>query len=363
MRKWMLVLGMGLVQTAALAQQALPVAVKPTDPNLHYTGRFDLKDGAGPRCQWSASMVTIRFKGTDLQAGINEGGDNYYEVVLDGKTLTVIHPSKGVSVVDLARNVPDGEHIAQFVRRTEAHLGITQFTGFYLNAGGQLLVPPKSSRKIEVIGDSITCGYGNESTNKKEPFIPRNENAWMSYGAIAARAVDAEYVAVAWSGRTMWPKDTMPEVYDRILPDDAVSKWDFSAWQPDVVLINLATNDFGQTSPDEATWTAAYKDFLRHVRKNYPHAMIYIASGSMMTDDDPPGTKLLSTLKLYLERIETEMKAEGEAKIRQIHFDPQNVAIDGIGGHWHPNIKTHQKMAQRWIAALERDMGWKPVTK
>ena len=100
---------------------------------------------------------------------------------------------------------------------------------------------------------------------------------------------------VAWSGRKMWPDNNIPAIYDRALPTDPTSRWDFARWTPDSVLINLATNDFGAGVPDADQWTAAYAAFVRRVRTNYPKATIYLSSGPMMSDDYPAGRKSRST--------------------------------------------------------------------
>lgn len=361
MWKWLPLVVLAFASVVAFAQETLPVQIKPDDPRLYYTGRIDRRDPAGPRMQWSGSMVTVRFKGTSLQVAMTGGKDQYYEVVTDGATHKVINPQSGTGVIDLAKGLPNTEHTIQVMKRTEAHTGVGQIAAFHLNAGGELLEPQKLTRRIEVIGDSISCGYGNESLNEKEHYVPAHQNAWMTYGAITARELGAEYHCIAWSGRKMWPDNTIPSIYDLTLPTDTTSKWDFAQYQPDVVLINLATNDFGKGAPDEVKWTGAYKEFLKRVRTNYPGAVIYIASGSMMSDAWPPEVRSLTTLKRYLQRIEDEMKAEGETKVRQIHFDPQDGTKDGLGGDWHPSIRTQQKMAKKWIAALEADLGWKPA--
>ncbi len=106
------------------------------------------------------------------------------------------------------------------------------------------------------------------------------------------------------------------------MPEDAKSHWDFSKWVPDVVLINLATNDFGRKIPDEKGWTGAYESFLKHVRKNYPNAEIYVASGSMMGDWGE--NKQLTTLKKYLAKIVADRKAAGDGKVHEIDFAPQD---------------------------------------
>jgi hypothetical protein len=59
-------------------------------------------------------------------------------------------------------------------RRTEANnYAPSQFFGLDFG-GGTLLPMPAPAHKIEVIGDSITCGYGNEgATESRVSAIPR----------------------------------------------------------------------------------------------------------------------------------------------------------------------------------------------
>jgi lysophospholipase L1-like esterase len=340
---------------SACARQDLPVVVKATDPAIRFVGRFDTSDQSGPRCAWSNSSVVVRFKGTALRVKLNDAGQNQWQIIVDGKPTSVLKTQGKNGVYTLASGLSEGEHLVQLVRRTEAFVGPAQFVEFQLSAGGSLLPVPAPRRHIEIIGDSISCGYGNEGKNEQEHFSPDTENAYMTYGAIAARELGAEYVCVAWSGRKMWPDNTMPAIYDRSLPQDASSRWDFTKWAPDVVLINLATNDFGKKIPDEKGWTEAYGAFLARVRKNYPNADIYVASGSMMGDWGE--NKPLTTLKKYLAKIVGDRKAAGDAKVHEIDFATQDRA-DGLGSDWHPSIKTHEKMAKKLLETLRQDLGW-----
>src|SRR4051812_39754280 len=94
---------LALLSTVCIAQAAdLPVSIKPDDPKIYYIGRFDTRDSKGPRCQWSQSMVTLRFHGTDLQVKLNDGGkdgDDYYELVVDDQPPKTIHPDKNETTV------------------------------------------------------------------------------------------------------------------------------------------------------------------------------------------------------------------------------------------------------------------------
>lgn len=336
--------------------------IAPDDPRLVYVGRFDHRDPAGPRCEWPASSVTARFRGTGMQVELSDSGsgDDEFDVIVDHDTPRVVHPGPGPTWVDLASDLANGEHQVRVVKRTEAIVGCAQFRGFRVSPGGTLLQATPLPHRIEVIGDSISCGYGIEAASEKQHFSPKTENAYMAYGDIAARAVDAQYVCIAWSGRTMWPDNTLPSVYDLTLPTDPTSKWNFADYQPEAVLINLATNDFRTGVPPADAWTAAYAAFVRRVRSNDRHAMIYLASGTMMSDFWPPGQKSLTVLNSYLDRIQANLRAAGDGRIRIIHFGSQDPSHDGLGADYHPSLKTHQKMADKFVAALQADLGWTP---
>ena len=157
-------------------------------------------------------------------------------------------------------------------RRTEAFEGETTFRGFDFGSGGALLAPPPApDRRLEVIGDSISAGYGVEGADQYCSFTAATENHEKTYEAVAANKVGADLVTVAWSGIGMlrdYSGDTsnnMPARYDLTLPLSAGSSWDFSRYVPGAVVINLGTNDFAQGDPGQA-FVTAYAGFVQHLR-------------------------------------------------------------------------------------------------
>jgi lysophospholipase L1-like esterase len=330
--------------------------IAPADPHIRYVGRFDFQDPKGPRCAWSASSVQIDFWGTDLRVRISDGGQNQFQVVVDGIPTAVLKLQKGEAEYVLTHQDTPGAHTVQLVKRTEVFPGITQFLGFELE--GTLIRSHKPTHVIEVIGDSISCGYGDEGKTKEEHFSVNTENAYMTYGALAARALDADFIDIAWSGRMMWPSNSIPEIYDLALPPDKNSAWDLSQQTPDVIVINLATNDFGKVNPDEKQWTEAYSAFIDRLRKRAPNARVYCCIGPMMTDNWPPKTHALSTVRAYIREVVHMRQDAGDNNVALLEFETQNLERDGIGSDWHPNLKTHQNMADRLVKAIQADLGW-----
>jgi hypothetical protein len=326
--------------------------ISPADSRIVYVGRFDQRDPAAPACQWPASEVRLRVRGPELRTTIEEKGNDYWQVVVDGAPTQVIAPKAGTDTYTISLGT-DKVHDVRLVKRTEAFVGTTRFRGFEV-PNGTLERAKRARRHLEFVGDSITCGFGNEGKSAEERFRNDTENAYLSYASIAARAVNADATLIAWSGRTMWPTNTMPEIYDRVLPTEAEPLYDFRGPKPNAVVVNLATNDFGKQNPDEKAWTDAYEAFVRRVWQKYPRAHVYLTMGGMMSDTYPAGNQALTTLRGYLTRLHGRMN---DRRLHFLEFDQQRVE-DGIGSAWHPSVRTDEKMAARLVEALKRDLRW-----
>jgi lysophospholipase L1-like esterase len=173
-------------------------------------------------------------------------------------------------VYPLARNLEEGTHRVRISKRTEAQVGTASFLGFRVREGSALSLPAAPLRRLEFVGDSITCGYGNELSTDDPgsySFTSANENALLAYGGIAARALEADYVAIAASGRGLVRNYggasglTAPEFYDLTAPNASWPTWDSSRYTPDVIVVNLGTNDFsiGLSMDELATMRESYR--------------------------------------------------------------------------------------------------------
>ncbi len=331
----------------------LPVVISPSNHLIRYVGRFDTSESSGPRCSWSASEVELRFRGSALNVSLADtSSSDEFQVVVDGSPSSVITTNNPSGLYNVYSGTNDAVHTIQLVKRTEAFFGVAQFQGFQLSTGGKLLPLPKpSNRRIEVIGDSISCGYGDLAPNQEAHFSATTEDAYLSYGAVAARALHAQYVCIAWSGRLMWPTNTMSSVYGMTLPTVSGSKWNFKTWIPQAVIINLSTNDFAPGVPAAKPWEKGYEAFIARVRKHYPHALIYCASSPMLWGNN-------STIsREYIHQIVTDEHNSGDNRVHYMDFQTQ-LESNGFGADWHPNVKTHAIMAAVVEQDLKRDLGW-----
>jgi hypothetical protein len=228
-------------------QCSAQIIVKANDPHIHYMGRIAIKDSAA-ELSWSASSVKINFYGTAVNATLkDERADNNYNVVVDRKVAGVFHPLAAKTNYTLVSGLKPGKHTLELFKRTEWAMGKTWFYGFELNKGSKILTSPLTrKRKIEFFGNSITCGYADEDTTGKDRGTSPYENGYISYAAITARHFNAEFHNTSKSGigvTVSWFPLIMPEMYDRLDATDPNSKWDFSRYTPDLVIINLFQND------------------------------------------------------------------------------------------------------------------------
>ena len=236
------------------------------------------------------------------------------------------------------------------------------FTARFLDEGAHLLPPPAlPERMIEFIGNSITCGYGNESTVASDPFEYETENHYFTYAQLTTRALQAQAYVVARSGIGVYrsyggPKEGTPEnvmttEYEYTNLYDHSERWDFNRYQPQLVCINLGTNDLSTNNYDVTLLKAAYKKFLKQVRQHNPNAKIVFLCGSMLNG------KELEIAKRVMNEVVDEAHQKGDNEVYRFDFTPQTGSL-GFGASWHPSLLQHQKMAEELTPFLRQLMGW-----
>lgn len=337
------------------------VTIGADDARLQYTGRVDFRQPAAPVLSWPATTIAGNFTGTSLTIRLDDRlGKNYFDVYIDGDLARprLVAASPGSRSYLIADDLAPGRHGFLIVKRTEGEEGPTVFQGVELADGGELLPPPpRKARRIEFFGDSITSGMGNESPADGPDHLPKDKNSYLSYASIAARALDAEAHLVSHSGigvSISWFPFTMPDYFDQL---DAAgnndTQWDFKAWTPDVVVINLLQNDKWlidregrvQPPPGDAERVRSYRRFVETIRAKYPRAYIVCALGSM--DAVAPGSKWPGHVRAAVEQL----NGAGDGRIGMVLFP-----YTGFNGH--PRVAQHEANAALLTAFIRRKMGW-----
>ncbi|MBF6628222.1 MAG: endoglucanase, partial [Proteiniphilum sp.] len=151
--------------------------ISPHHPYIRYSGRVDRSKKESVSFDWPGVAIRCHFTGSSVGIKMNGGKDNYFNLFIDNELISVFHAPRDTTLVIGTLNRKDS-HELRITKRTEADMGMTRFMGIILDDEGALEpVPNIEKRRIEFIGNSITCGYGTEGNNRDERFRPDTENS------------------------------------------------------------------------------------------------------------------------------------------------------------------------------------------
>jgi len=331
---------------------------------------------------WTCSGFTVKFTGKILKARMTVMGDDipaipgfppnptYYPffgvVGEDGETLL----SRTEVLEDGWFTVWEGEesceHTLRVVKLSEnsrGKLGLLE-----LETDGEILQAPANTKPtIEIVGDSITCAFGNEAPYNAFEFKTSEENGWMSYAAIAARELGYEFSLVSESGisatspeHPLFPMHSMTDIYD--LTDELYDvrrgvepvKWDFAKYHNDIVVLNLGTNDCNpirfcpnieEVDSMEDYFRGQYRKFIEKVRaSNGKDTVIACVLGPM---DYYLYEKITEAVNEYIADT-------GDKNIVTFKFVGINMVTEGYGAAGHPSLKTHVRVGHELAVRLRQ---------
>ena len=332
---------------------------KPSHPYFHYTGRIDFADPDKPRFWSSGVYIMAKFKGKNCKVVLNDellygSYHNYLEIIIDHEKPIRLKTKGKTDTIDVAsllgNKLSDQSHSLFICKNTEDGIGYLEFIG--LSCQKLLPLPPKPARKIECIGNSITCGMSSDLSEipcgKGEWYD--QHNAYMSYGMITARGLNAQVHLTSVSGIGLIHSCcnltiTMPPVFDNMDLRNGSKKWNFRNYQPDVVTVCLGQNDGVQ---DSTKFCSAYCEFIERLRRDYRQAKI-ICLTSPMADET-----LTAVLKKYLGSIAAFENKRGDENVYTYFFSKRY--HNGCGDH--PDTNEHQQMANELIPFIKSVTRW-----
>lgn len=342
--------------------------IAPNNPNLVYEGRVIVDDTAA-QFIYPGTAVRTEFSGKSIYARLkcNAG---YYNVQIDFlppvKVSTFVSDSTlQDSLFLLADGLSEQKHSIELTLVNEGLFSMPLFKGFQLDTLNESVsAPAPKQHTIEFIGNSITCGYGVEAHSKYEHFADSTENYAWTYAYITSHRFNAEAMVVARSGigiyrncgdSTKGSEVTMPDFYENVFITDT-AKWDFSRFTPEIVCINLGTNDFSMGKYDMDRFQKRAISFVSVVRSKYPKANIILLSSGMLS-----GRRHSDCVKA-LNYVALHFHSMGDMNIRRFDFSMQTPEL-GYGADWHPSRKHQLKMANELTNYIESVSDWKIVSK
>lgn len=326
-------------------------------------GRVELIDESKVILIGSASSVSFDFKGNSCSISLQSLVDhqNYVSLELDGKYIGRLKIEKGAikSYPILVSEIKKNHHLAIY-KATEATNGGILFAG----TSAKLIALPKTTnrKKIELIGDSITCGFGNDATT-----IPcgtgdwyDQHNAYWAYGPILSRALNIDYVLSSVSGYGMYrnwndehlEEPIIPDVYENLYLNTNQSKpYDFK-FQPDLVSICLGTNDLSDGDGkktrlpfNEEKYVSNYIEFIKTVYKHTPNVRIVLLNSPMVSGER--NATLVKCLKRVIQAFENDTTHKSIALFEFQFMMPK-------GCNTHPDIADDKVMADQLIPFFKK---------
>ncbi len=331
--------------------------ISPHHTEIQYYGRVDKSNGSNVKYAWPGVHFEFNFTGTSLTLHFEED-ENRYEVIIDGEHYPILTTDKQSRSYLISDYLSDSHHNVLIHRRTEKGWGVSTFAGITLDQGGEILQrPSRKKTKIEIIGDSFTTGYGNESESRegKTQIFFETTNTMKAFSAIVGRHYDSDYMVNGYSGLGLVrnaensnPGKPYGRYYDYILPQQAdysygrPKKWDFSKWQPDLVIMNFGLNDFSGENVEPADsdqWKRAYHTFIDSLQKRSPGVKIILCA----TRDWPHDILRNLTKEVVDERTENN-------SVYYYYYEVENTAL-----HFHPSVSEHETIANGLISLIDEE--------
>lgn len=348
------------------------ISYKPTEENVKLLGRTAYIDDV-LYCGLSGTGVEFTFKGTECSITVkgdsgstnSSNSDNQARIgiYVNGERIIDDMVDKSEEIYSVINSETEVEATISLVKLSEAAnstIGIAE-----IKAKGEAIKPTASKDMlVEFIGDSITCGYGVDDPDKNHHFSTKTEDVTKAYGYLTAQKLDADYSMVSLSGYGIisgYSGDgkkvavqTLPQYYDKLGYSWSANgsfspskvDWDFSKRQPDVIVVNLGTNDDSYTKDKkelQEEFSAAYTEFIKQIREKNPNAKILCILGVM-------GDRLYPYVEEAVKRYTDET---GETNVFSLRLAPQS-AKDGYGADWHPSETTHGKVADAVMQEIKK---------
>ncbi len=329
---------------------------------------------------WTGSALELNATGSELWVEIEANYDNYepwVSFLVNANLISRQMVTQGRHWVCLFRGM--SETTVKNIRIVRDSQAMSQDPGCSLQihavkSDGEFLTVQERPYKIEFIGDSITSGEGTIGARSEEDWIPMWFSAIYNYSAMIAEALNAEYRVISQSGWGVLtsfdnnPHGNIPEYYDKVCglltgeKNEALGAFednDFDAWQPDIIIVNLGTNDAGAfQSPewkdeisgethkqrlnedgtyheeDLKSFEKAAQNFLIKLRQHNQNAHILWAYGMLG----------IPMMKAIYRAVDKYTKATGDQKISV--FQLPNTKDETMGARNHPGKLAHEETSK-----------------
>lgn len=337
---------------------------------------------------WTGSAIELNAQGSELWIEV-EADYDFYEpwisIMINSVPVSRLMLTAGRYWICIFRGM--SKHLVKHVRIVKDVQAMSGDSNCSLQIhavkfDGDFLPVATKPYKFEFIGDSITSGEGIIGAKAEEDWISMWFSATNNYCTLTAEALNAEYRIISQSGwgvLTSWdnnPHCNIPEYYEQVCglltgeKNEALGAFQenrFDAWQPDIVVVNLGTNDAGafqspewhdetkgkthkQRLNEDGTYNEedleafekAAEHFLVKLRTYNKHAHIVWAYGMM-------GIPMMPAI---YRAVDAYKKKTDDKKVSV--FQLPNTTDETVGARRHPGALAHEKAAKALAAYIKQ---------
>lgn len=356
----------------------------PTDSKIHILGRTKVQTPLP--LFWTASGLEFRTDANELWFTLESDYDSMEEwirIEVDGFCLQRLIVPKGKSRLCAFRNFPSGtmrtvkllKEIQPMPEDEKRYLLVHD-----LECDGRIELPEPYRYRFEFVGDSLSAGVGLSGSPSLLHAGPAVYGLSGNYALLTAAHFQADFRILAECGWGVYCScyndfiHVMPRYYEQIcgvLTGErnrklgAFSENDFHLWHPDVIIINLGSNDGfaishpawinpkdglsykmvlnslgGLESDCALRFEAAVKSFLTKLRRLNPDSHLLWVYGMCEHRMAP-----------YLEQAIQDYKIETGDKKADFLLLPATNPL-WVGSDNHPGEKEHKLAAEVLIQKM-----------
>lgn len=317
-----------LILVSAKAMAAVPGSLQ--DKHIKYIGRWDFSNSSEYFSYWGGAYVKVNFEGTSVKLKTGHK-TNFFAKIDNGPWVSFLNTGDTVNLTPMS--LSNTSHTIIVAQGKDYDYEFS-FKGFIFDDKARTSDPSMAKVLVEYIGDSITAGYTDAQVNVSD------------YGWIAAEKLGVEHTQIAFPGiclvdgvngvgmevqyfKLKGAKTTTPE------------KWNFRQYTPQVIIINLGTNDNANKIPD-SLFSERYVKLLKDIRSQFSHAEILVMRTFL-------GLKEVPTLAAVNARI-----AAGDKKLHFVDTkDWITVNTDDYNDGAHPSVSGQLKAGNKLAEVLE----------
>lgn len=351
-------------------------SINPSSGYVKYLGRTLSQNnmlwlalsGSGIEFSYEGQYLEICLQGDDHTAASTDHAR--IAIYIDGERTVdamIRSPQQSYTII----NEPASRSCTvRLIKLSEAPMSIVGIRELIVDDTAKIQPAPAKARRIEFIGDSITCGYGTDDDDMSHTFSTATEDVTKAYAYQTAQILNADYSMVSYSGYGTYSGYTdentdirnITELVPPYYPLVGFSRgtyhgtaitmadWDFRRFEPEIIVLNLGTNDNSYCGNDpqrQTDFIPFYRDFLTLIHEKNPNAYILCVYGLM-------NHELSSSIEKAVNQYQ---QSSGSDRITLMLLPTQTDA-DGYVVDFHPSLSTHRKTASAVAAKIREIMGW-----